>query len=213
MDDHIDPELDRPLGHRGGEGIITDGQNAAPPGEFGHRLEIDDPQQRIGRRLEPDHPRLVAYGFFERLGAGQIGVSEAQPRRAFANIGEQAVGAAVQIVESDHVIAGIEKLQNRGRSRHPRGEGVAGGAAFEIGDAALEGHAGRILAARIFIALVDARALLDVGRSGVDRRHDGAGRRIRRLPGVDRPGGYTGPVFPWRLGIAHFSAFRNCPRK
>ena len=80
----------------------------------------------------------------------------------------------------------VEHGRDRGQ---PGGEGEAGRAAFEIGDAALEGHAGRVLRARVFVALVDARALLRVGRGGVDRHHHRAGGRVGLLAGMDAAGG------------------------
>ena len=46
-----------------------------------------------------------------------------------------------------------------------------------------------LCAARVLEALVHARALLGVGRGGVDRRHHRAGGRVGRLAGVDGAGG------------------------
>src|SRR5690606_36551229 len=69
-----------------------------------------------------------------------------------------------------------------------RGEGEAEAAALHARDAALPGEARGVVGARILEALVHARTGLGVGAGGVDRRHHGAGRRIVRLAGVDRPG-------------------------
>ena len=69
--------------------------------------------------------------------------------------------------------------------RQARGEGKAGAAALEVGNGALEGDARRVLAARIFEALVNAGALLGVGRGRVDRHHDRAGRRVMALAAMD----------------------------
>ena len=64
--------------------------------------------------------------------------------------------AAVNVVADDHVGVFIEAVEHgRGRS-HAGSEGETGAAAFEIGDAALERHARRVLRARIFESLVDA---------------------------------------------------------
>ena len=48
-----------------------------------------------------------------------------------------------------------------------------------------EGPARGVVRAAVVQALVHAGAALHVGRGGVDRRHDRAGRRVGRLPGVD----------------------------
>src|SRR5262249_44160276 len=78
-----------------------------------------------------------------------------------------------------------ETLQ-RGRDRgKARGKGERRAAAFEIGDAALECHACRVLGAGVIVALVHAGTLLDIGGGCVDRHHDRAGRRVGLLPGVD----------------------------
>jgi hypothetical protein len=80
------------------------------------------------------------------------------------------------------------------RVEHGRGGGKAGAegearrAALEIGNAALEGHPGRVLRARVFVAFVDARTLLGIGRGRIDRHHDGAGGRVRRLASMDAAG-------------------------
>ena len=88
---------------------------------------------------------------------------------------------------------------NRVRDRRqPRGEGKAGGAAFQVGHGALEGEARRVLAARIFEALVHAGALLGVGRGRVDRHHDRAGRRVVALAAMDGAG-REGEAVAWRL--------------
>ena len=57
--------------------------------------------------------------------------------------------------------------------------------AFDRREIALERRARRILRARVLEALVLAELLLDVGRGLIDRRDDGAGRRIGLLAGVE----------------------------
>ena len=160
----------------------------------GQRREVDQLQQRVGRRLHPEHAGLRPDRRLEGGGVGQIDKAEGELGRALAHPGEEPPAAAVEILHGDHMIAAVEELQRRRRRRHARGEGIAGGPALQIGDAALIGVAGRVLAAGILIALVLARALLDIGRGGVDRRHDGAGRGIGRLAGMDGAGGEAAAV-------------------
>src|SRR5690606_9050960 len=82
--------------------------------------------------------------------------------------------------------------------------------------AALIGEAGGIVRARVLEALVLARAGLHIGRSGVDRRHDGTGARVRSLAGVDgqgpqaRPGRFVGvghDILPQNRGVKSNPAF------
>jgi hypothetical protein len=102
---------------------------------------------------------------------------------------EQPPRAAIEIVHGDDMRAVIEAVE-RGRDRRKAGrEGEGRLPPFEIGDAALERHAGRILGAGIVEALVHPRRLLDVGGRGVDRHHHGAGGRIGLLPRMHAAGG------------------------
>src|SRR4029077_9961006 len=102
--------------------------------------------------------------------------------RALAHPLEQAPRAAVEVVDRNYMRAMVEALE-RGRDRRKAGgKGERGAASFEIGDAALERHARRVLGAGIVVTLIHAGALLHVRGGGVDRNHDGAGGGIGLLP-------------------------------
>src|SRR5204863_5665465 len=88
----------------------------------------------------------------------------------------------------DDMRACIERFQGGADRRHAGGEGKAGVAAFELGEAGFERIARRVARAPVVEALVLAGARLRVGRGGVDRRHHGAGARVGRLPGVHHLG-------------------------
>jgi len=60
---------------------------------------------------------------------------------------------------------------------------------FERRDVLLEGGTRAVLHPRVLVALVDPELVVDVGRGGVDRDGDGAGRRVGLLAGVDGAGG------------------------
>src|SRR2546426_3033931 len=81
-----------------------------------------------------------------------------------------------------------EQLEDRADRRHSRGEGEAGMAALQLGEAGLERVARRIARARVVVALVSAGARLRVGRGGVDRGHHRAGMGVGLLPGVNHLG-------------------------
>src|SRR6266566_2119231 len=61
---------------------------------------------------------------------------------------------------------------------------MAGVAALDRGEVPLDREPRRILRPAVFVALVLAELVLDVGRRLVDRRDDGAGRGIGFLSGV-----------------------------
>jgi hypothetical protein len=166
--------------------------------------EIDEFQQRVGRRLDPDEAGVGTDRGFQRRRVGEIDVGGVEAGGALAHAFEQAARAAVEIVDRDDMRAVIQTFEH-GRDRgEPGREGKRRAAAFEVGDAALERHAGGIFRARVVEAFVHARALLHEGRGGVDRHHHRAGRRIGRLAGVHAAGGEVEPV-----GQGHRGAIRK----
>ena len=63
------------------------------------------------------------------------------------------------------------------------------GAALQRGELFLQGVAGGVSAAAVFVARAQvADAVLGVGGGEVQRRHDGAGARFEGLSGVDGAG-------------------------
>ena len=58
MHDDVEAVLQRPLHLGAGEGVVGDGEDAALARRRRRRREVGQPQQRVGRRLDPDHPRL-----------------------------------------------------------------------------------------------------------------------------------------------------------
>ena len=154
--------------------------DAARAADLGDRAQVGQPQQRVGRRLDPDQLACRAAAPPRRpRGSVRSTKLKRWPALRLRTALEQAEGAAVDVVARDDVRAGVEQLE------HGRDRGQAGGereglrAAFEVGDAALERPARRVVRAAVVEALVHARALLHVGRGRVDRRHDRAGRSGR----------------------------------
>ena len=83
------------------------------------------------------------------------------------------------------MVAGAEEVEDGVGGRAARGEGDAMLAVLDRSDAGLKRVAGRILGARVLVALVDAGARLHIGRGLEDGRHDGAGGGIGLLASVD----------------------------
>ena len=67
----------------------------------------------------------------------------------------------------------------------PEAKAKAGGAALEIRERRLQRVAGRVVGARVLVALVHAGTGLHVGGGRVDRRHHRAGEGVGALPAVD----------------------------
>ena len=68
----VGPELDRPLQIGGGEGIIHGQQATAVVRQRGDRGDIDDLEQRVGRRFDPDELGGRAQDRGESFGARRL---------------------------------------------------------------------------------------------------------------------------------------------
>ncbi len=105
----------------------------------------------------------------------------------------ETVGAAVEVVRGDDVVARTQPPQHGVDGGDARCEGDAVGCALEAGEVGLERGARRVRDAGVLVAEVLARGCLHVRAREVDGRHDGARRGVRSLPGVDGARG-EGPV-------------------
>jgi hypothetical protein len=106
------------------------------------------------------------------------------------HLGEQAVGAAVCVAGDDDVVTGLaHRTQQRVLGGQTARERQAAPAALDRGEALLQRIPGGI--ARPAVLVPEARLphrVLGVRAGLVDRRHHGAGARIRLLAGVDGEG-------------------------
>ncbi len=108
------------------------------------------------------------------------------------NLIEQARHAAVEVVAADHVVAGLEHGADGVDGRHAAGEDARGDAAFERRQVFFQAGARGIGNAGVFVALVLAEFLLNVGGGRVDGDRDGAGFGVRLLADVNGASGEAG---------------------
>ena len=134
---------------RYGEAKVLSTTSSAPASwaTLGERRDVGDAEQRVGRRLDPDHlglrPGRIAARTASTSATGGEGVLEAPGPR---DLVEEPVGAAVRVVGDDDVVAGraaaraagCPRRPGRRRTRSPRL------AALERGEALLERGAGRV---------------------------------------------------------------------
>lgn len=102
---------------------------------------------------------------------------------------EQSESSTVDIFPTHDVVAGPEEFHDRVEATHSAGECEAVPSAFQNGNVPLKRFAGRVLAPGVFVPFVVPESLLDVRGGQVDRRHDGAGKRVGALPGMNGTGG------------------------
>jgi hypothetical protein len=188
VEDDVRAEVERLLEIRRGEGVVDGHERAGRMGRLGGAADVDDVQQRVRRRLDPDEAGVVAEvrgeALVELLGRD---VGELVALR-LVDLRGHPVDAAVDVGDQHDALARVDQVQERrrcaeaGRERDP----VLG--ALEACERLLERDARRVRGARVVVALVDADRLLDVGGGLVDRRDDRAGCRVRILPGMDCTG-------------------------
>src|SRR5262249_52265157 len=119
---------------------------------------------------------------------GEVDETHVEAGRALAHALQEPERATVDVVGRNDMGAAVEQLEDRADCCETRSEGKAGRTAFQVGHGAFEGEARRVLAAGIFEALVNAGALLAVGRRRVDRYHDSARGWIVALAAMDGAG-------------------------
>ncbi len=186
MHDHMDTVLDGPLAGGRGKGTVADRDGPGFRAEPRHERQIDDAQRRVGRRLEPEQVGPVfRHRPFERFRVGKIHEADLVARRGRAHIGKQAVDAAVKVVMGEDGRPGGQGFEQGRRRRQAAREDEGRFRAFQIGEAELQGIAGRVAAAGVVEALAAPDALLHVGRGVIDGRDHRAGERVRLLPDMD----------------------------
>ena len=108
--------LERALVDRSGEGVVDRDERVAPARHHGG--DVDDVEQRVGRRLDPDQPRVVGHRGGERVEVGLVDHRVAQaPARE--HLVDEAEGAAVEVGGDDDVVAGLARRRERARGWRP----------------------------------------------------------------------------------------------
>ena len=65
VDDHMGAQLERPLDHRRGEGVVHGHQRAPRSGD--HAFDVDHLEAGVGRGLDPDQGGVVPHGGLHRV--------------------------------------------------------------------------------------------------------------------------------------------------
>ena len=172
-----------------GEGVVGHRDEVVLAAQFGNALKVHHFQKGIGRGFHPQHPGVRPNGRFHLGEIREVDEGKAVACRAAAHVLKDPVGAAIKIIARHNMGAGIQELQDRTRGGHAGGGAEAGDAVFQIGHTIFQGPAGRVAGSGILIALMFTRALLHIGRGGIDGGHDGAGHGIWALAGMDGAGG------------------------
>ena len=153
--------------------------------------KIAEPHQRIGRRLHVDHTRVLADRPFHILRLRCVDVRELQAE-AGHHLVEEARRSAIEIVATDHVIAGLQHGHDRVNRSHAARKNASSDSAFKRSQILFQAGARGIGHAGILISLVLADSLLHISRGRIDRHRDRAGQGSGSCPAwmarVAKPG-------------------------
>ena len=185
--DEIGAKLERPLDVGARERVVDDQPGLMPMSEIGGGAEVGDPHDRVARRLDEEQSGRGSEGSLDRVEIGGIHVAERQ-LIARQDLVEEPERPAVDVVGDDHVIARLEHRRDGIDRRHARRERKRRLAGLHRGDVAFERGARRVLRPGVFVALVPAERVLDVGGRLINRRDDRSGRRVGLLAGVETDG-------------------------
>ena len=103
MNDHVEAELDRALHPGAGESVVGNADGFVGARDLRDRFEVDQFQQRIAWRFDPDHPRIRSHRRFDLRRVRHVDEGEIQIGRAAANSFEEPERAAVKIVADEDV--------------------------------------------------------------------------------------------------------------
>ncbi len=170
IDHDVGAERERALPDRGGKHVVDDQPCAGGMRDLGDGGNVEHVERRVGRALQEERPGVRlhrALPFVELEAVDQ--------RRLDAVAGQEVLhhiaAASEQLLGGHHMVAGLERCQDRGGHRgHPGRRRAAGFGALELDHAALEHRNGRVGVARIDVAgvlalearLAQLRAVVDI---------------------------------------------------
>ena len=147
MHDQVGAVFEQALQRRRGEGVVDRDQQAALLRDSRDRGDVDDLQQRVGR--VSIHTSFVLGVIAASNFAGSVMSTKLKSRPALRRRTRSNGGSCRRrVVHREHVVAAVEQFQQRGGGREPGCEREPAAAAFQTGDAALVGEAGRVVRAR-----------------------------------------------------------------
>ena len=196
VDDDVRAEVDGSGEIGRGEGGIDDQRQAVGVGDVGDGLEVGDFQRGIGDGLAEQGAGLGVDGGGEVFRV--VGIDEAHlDAERGQDVVELGVGAAVEVAGGDDVVAGLGEVDDGVEDGGGAGgDGEAGGAAFERGDALFEHVVGGVHQAGVDVAEFAQGeqvggvlgAVEHVGGGAVDRHRAGVGGGVRGVAGVEAEG-------------------------
>ena len=152
----VSTEVERRLQIRTGEGVVHTEQAALLLRQRGQCGDVDDAEQWVRGCLGPDQPGVRCDRRRHVRRVAHVHEPEFQTE-ALKDLGEEPIGAAVQVVATHHLITGLEQFHDRIDARHSTAEAQAVLPVLERRERVLQGGTGRIMRPAVLVSLVVAR--------------------------------------------------------
>ena len=169
-----------------GESVVDDHERAAGVRQLADGGNVVHQQARIGGRFDPDQPRFLVDGRFDRFQVAGVDLPD-HHADGLIDLVQNAVRAAVDVERDDDFVAGPQiRLENGVLGRQPRCECRRVFHAFQRRQHFFEPLPRGIVRARVAEAFVLPGRFLLVGGGLKNGSNQRPGFRLRRLAGVNR---------------------------
>src|SRR4030095_6664867 len=115
---------------------------------FRRRPDVRNPQQRVGRRLDPDQPRAPSDSALDFSDAGSFDEGKCEPE-VLQHRPEEPVSATVDVARGDNVSSLYEQKYRGARRTHAGGKGEAVFSRLQARERCLERGARWIVGPRV----------------------------------------------------------------
>ena len=193
VDDDVDALIEEPRADRRRDRVVNDQRHADAVGGLGPSWNVEHVEARVADRLAEDGLRSLVGCCCYRGRVTGVDPANFDPVLR-QRVGEQVVGAAVDLANGDDVVAGLGDVEDRVGDGSLAGCDCDGAdAAFEVGQALFEHARSRVHDPRVDVAGNCQReeigrvlgVIEDVGGRLVDRDGARVGRRIWLLASVE----------------------------
>lgn len=145
----------------GHEGAVHAHQEALALGHGGDLADVGGLQQRVGGGLQPDHSGLGGDGGLHLGDVIEVHEGEVDASLGSGDLAEVTGSTAIQIIQSNHVVAGVKQLDHRLGSSQTGGESIAVLGILSSSQGTLEGSSGRVGLAGVEETVSIRRRVLD----------------------------------------------------
>ena len=188
MHHHIDAQFERPLQQWSCKGVIANRDGSACLANLRNGCQVHEFQSRVGWRFYPNHLGLMCFHCCLKFGnVGHVNKLNLQALTSLAHLVQQAIGAAIHIIHAQDGVTGVKHFQRStdGCKATCKAEAAIGAVfffselgTFNIGNQPLGRKARGIVAAAVFVPLVNAGAFLNKGAACENRGHHCASSRL-----------------------------------